>query len=66
MTAWRRRQGYAVNPKHIRRLLRQMGLEASYPQPRLSQPAAGHERSPSLLRGLTMARVNQVWRAEIG
>ena len=25
MTAWLRRQGYEVNPKHIRRLLRQMG-----------------------------------------
>ena len=38
MTAWLRRQGYAVNPKHIRRLLRQMEWAAIDPKPRLSQP----------------------------
>jgi putative transposase len=43
MTAWLRRQGYAVHPKRIRRLLRQRGLEAISPKPRLSQPAAGHQ-----------------------
>jgi putative transposase len=41
MTAWWRPQGYAVNPKRGGRWLRQMGLEAIYPKPRLSQPAAG-------------------------
>ena len=65
MTAWLRRQGDAVHPKHIRRLLRQMGLEAIYPKPRLSQPAAGHTIDPSLLRGVTSGRVNQVWSAAI-
>jgi putative transposase len=65
MTAWLRQQGYAVNPKHIRRLLRQMGLEAIYPKPRLSQPAAGHAIYPYLLRGVTIGRVNQVWSADI-
>ena len=65
MTAWLRDQGYAVNPKHTRRLLRQMGLEAIYPKPRLSQPATGHVIYPYLLRGVTIGRVNQVWSAEI-
>lgn len=65
MMAWLRRQGYGVNPKHTRRLLRQMGLEAIYPKPRLSQPAAGHEIYPYLLRGVTLGRVNQVWSADI-
>lgn len=65
MTAWLRRQGYEVNPKHIRRLLRQMGLEAIYPKPRLSQPAAGQAIYPYLLRGVTIGRVNQVWSADI-
>ena len=65
MTAWLRHQGYAVNPKHIRRLLRQMGLEAIYPKPRLSQPATGQRIYPYLLRGVTIGRVNQVWSAEI-
>ena len=45
--------------------MRQMGLEALYPKPRLSQPAAGHTIYPSLLRGITVDRVNQVWSADI-
>jgi putative transposase len=65
MTAWLRDQGYAVTPQHTRRLLRQMGLEAIYPKPRLSQPAAGHAIYPYLLRGVTIGRVNQVWSADI-
>jgi putative transposase len=65
LTAWLRHQGDAVNPKHIRRLLRQMGLEAISPKPRLSQPAVGHTISPDLLRGVTMGRVHQVWSADI-
>jgi putative transposase len=65
MTAWLRGRGYAVNPKHVRRLLRQMGLTAIYPKPRLSQPAAGHAIYPYLLRGVTVKRVNQVWSADI-
>ena len=36
MTAWLRREGWGVNPKRVRRLLRRMGLEAIYPKPRLS------------------------------
>ena len=58
MTAWLRQRGYAVNPKRVGRLLRQMGLEALYPKPRLSQPAAGHTIYPYLLRGITVDRVN--------
>jgi putative transposase len=65
MTAWLRSRGYAVNPKRVGRLLRQMGWEAIYPKPRRSQPAASQVIYPSLLRGITVNRVNQVWSAEI-
>jgi putative transposase len=65
MTAWLQRQGSRVNHKRVGRLLRQMGLEAIYPKPRLSQPAADHVIYPSRLRGVTIGRVNQVWSAEI-
>jgi putative transposase len=65
MTAWLRGQGYAVNRKRVARLMRRMGLEALYPKPRLSQPAAGHTIYPYLLRGVTVDRVNQVWSADI-
>ena len=65
MTAWLRHQGYTVNPKRVGRLLRQMGLAAIYPKPRLSQPAAGQTIYPYLLRGMKIDRVNQVWSADI-
>jgi len=65
MTAWLRSRGYAVNHKRVGRRLRQMGLEAIYPTPRLSQPAASHVIYPYLLRGITVNRVNQVWSADI-
>lgn len=65
MTAWLHSQGYAVNHKRVRRLLRTMGLEAIYAKPRLSQPAEGRTIYPYLLRGVTVSRVNQVWSADI-
>ena len=67
MTEHLRREGYAVNPKRIRRLMRQMGLEAIYPKRRrcLSQAAAGHRRYPYLLRGLAITGPDQVWAADI-
>jgi putative transposase len=65
MTAWLRGLGYAVNAKRVRRRLRQLGLIARYPTPRLSQPAQGHAIYPYLLRGVTVTRVNQVWSADL-
>jgi putative transposase len=65
MTAWLRHQGYAVNHKRVARLLRQMGIEAIYPKPRLSQAAEGHTIYPYLLRGVPVTRINQVWSADI-
>ena len=65
MTAWLRSRGYVVNPKRVRRLLRQMGLAAIYAKPRLSLPAEGHVIYPYLLRGVPVARVNQVWSTDI-
>jgi len=65
MTAWLRSQGYAVNRKRVTRLMRQMGIEAIYTKPHLSQPLAGHKIYPYLLRGVKIERVNQVWSADI-
>jgi putative transposase len=65
MTAWLRCQGYRVNHKRVARLMRQIGVEAIYPKPRLSPPAAGHVIYPYRWRGVTVHRVNQVWSADI-
>jgi putative transposase len=65
MTAWLRVQGYAVNRKRVTRLMHQMGIEAIYAKPKLSQPIAGHKIYPYLLRGVTIERVNHVWSTDI-
>jgi putative transposase len=65
MASWLGKQGYGVNVKRVRRLLRQMGLEAIYPKPRLSVPGPGHRIYPYRLRGLKIDRPNQVWGSDI-
>ena len=65
ITDWLRKQGYGVNPKRVRRLMRHMGLEAIYAKPRLSAPGPGHRIYPYRLRGLDVVRPNQVWATDI-
>ena len=65
MTAWLIKQGYEVNRKRIRRLMRLMALEAVYPKPRLSLASKEHRKYPYLLRGISIDRPNQVWSADI-
>lgn len=65
MTAWLIQQGYPVNEKRVRRLLRKMGLLALYPKPASSQAVPGAQVYPYLLRGVAITRVNQVWSTDI-
>lgn len=65
MTAWLRRQGYQVNRKRVRRLMRLMGLEAVYPKPWLSKPAKDHKKYPYLLRDVVIGRPDHVWSTDI-
>ena len=65
MTFWLRDLGWSVGPKRVRRLLRQMGLMAVYPKPRLSLNPLEHRRFPYLLRDLVIDRPNQVWSTDI-
>ena len=65
MTAWLKQQGKVVNEKRVRRLLREMGLEAIYPKPRLSRKALGAHIYPYLLRDVEIRPVDQVWSTDI-
>jgi putative transposase len=65
MCLYLRDVGFAANPKRVRRLLRQMGLEAFYPKPRLSIPDPAAGRYPYLLKGLEITHPDQVWCADI-
>jgi len=65
MTAMLRAEGWVINRKRVRRLMRVMGLRALGPKPNTSKPAPGHRIYPYLLRDLVIERPNQVWAADI-
>jgi putative transposase len=67
MTKWLCRQGHYVNHKRVRRLMRQMGLEAVYPRRKrgLSIPDEQHKIYPYLLKDVRIGRPDQVWSADI-
>ena len=65
MTAWLCRGGWQVNRKRVVRLMRDVGLQAIYPGPRLTKPGKGHMIYPYLLRNRQIARADEVWSADI-
>jgi len=65
MTAVLQREGYAVNPKRVRRLLGELGLQTIYPKANLSEPHPAHRVYPYLLRDVSIVRPNQVWSSDI-
>ncbi|MGB7433177.1 MAG: IS3 family transposase [Ahrensia sp.] len=65
MTWHLRNEDHLVNEKRIRRLMRLMGLMPIYQKPNTSKAAKGHKIYPYLLRGLRVARPNQVWCSDI-
>ena len=58
-------QGLEVGRRHVRTLMRRMGIEALYRKPNTSKPAPGHKIYPYLLRGIAITRPNQVWATDI-
>ena len=58
-------QGLEAGRRHIRTLMRRMGIEAIYRRPNTSRPAPGHRIYPYLLRGLAITRPNQAWAMDI-
>ena len=63
MTAYLRQLGYRVNHKRVRRLLRQMGLDAIYQRPNTSKPNPEHQVYPYLLRNVPINHRHQIHKA---
>ena len=55
------KDGICVGRHRIRRLMRLIGLQAIYQQPRTSINNPDHKIYPYLLRDLTLERSNEVW-----
>jgi len=58
-------EGFKVNHKRVRRLLRKMGLMAIYPQKNLSRLGSTKYIYPYLLKHLVANRPNQIWAIDI-
>jgi putative transposase len=60
-----RREGHDVGRRHVRTLMRRMGIQALYRRPRTSIPARGATIYPYLLENVVIERPNQVWAADL-
>lgn len=60
-----KRAGYKVGRRHVRTLMRKMGIEALYQKPNTSRRREGNQVYPYLLRDLPIVRSNQVWACDI-
>src|SRR5439155_7050599 len=58
-------EGYKIGRRHVKTLMKRMGIEALYRRPRTTKPAPGHKIYPYLLRGLEITRPTQVWAMDI-
>lgn len=60
-----KKDGHKVGRRHVRTLMRRMGIDALYRKPNTSRRRKGNQIFPYLLRGLPIVRSNQVWVADI-
>jgi putative transposase len=58
-------EGCKIGRRHVKTLMRRMGIEALYRRPRTTKPEPGHKVYPYLLRELEIERPNQVWAMDI-
>src|ERR1700689_5568220 len=58
-------EGSKIGRRHVKTLMRRMGIEALYRRPRTTRPEPGHKIYPYLLRGKEITRPNQVWAMDI-
>jgi putative transposase len=54
-------EGSRSGRRHVKTLMKRMGMEALYRHPRTTKPEPGHKIYPYLLRGAAVTRPNQVW-----
>ena len=58
-------EGSQIGRRHVKTLMRRMGIEALYRRPRTTKSEPGHKIYPYLLRGKEITRPNQVWAMDI-
>ncbi|QDM15428.1 IS3 family transposase [Tardiphaga sp. vice352] len=58
-------EGCQIGRRHVKTLMKRMGIEAIYRRPRTTKPEPGHKIYPYLLRGMEITRPNHVWATDI-
>ena len=58
-------EGCKIGRRHVKTLMKRMGIEALYRRPRTTRPEPGHKIHPYLLRGVEITRPNHVWAMDI-
>lgn len=65
LTVWLQLQGYVVNHKRVRRLMKLVNWQTIYREPKTTISDKSHYKFPYLLKDLTIERNNQVWAMDI-
>lgn len=65
LQAWLREQGYAVNSKRLRRLMRVVNWQTVYRKPRTTRRDPAQQVYPYLLKNLPITAANQAWAIDI-
>lgn len=65
LTGMLKQAGHEVGRRHVRTLMRKMGIEAVYRKPNTSRRHEENKVYPYLLRDLAIVRANQVWATDI-
>lgn len=65
MTVWLQNQGFEINEKRTRRLMKLMDWRTIYRESKTTICNPEHKKYPYLLRNLLITRKNQVWATDI-
>lgn len=65
LCCWLGREGFKAGRRHVRTLMRRMGVNALYRKPRTSIPAPEASVYPYLLKGVCIEKSNHVWATDI-
>lgn len=65
LVVWLKKQGYEINVKRVRRLLKKMDWRTIYREPKTTIASKIDYKYPYLLRNLKIEKVNQVWAMDI-
>jgi putative transposase len=65
LTAMLQKEGYNINSKRVRRLMKLVNWRTIYREPRTTKPDKSQYKYPYLQKGLEIERANQVWAMDI-